>query len=485
MASNAGKVNGMILSNEPLPFTVDELTKHWFSKILNKPVQDVEVLETIHGTASKISIKLTFENGTGDSTINVCVKGGFNPDIRKSLTFLYAIYRLEAELYYYLAPKLKIPLPPVFYAGTDTVNGQGIVVMADLKAEGYTFGNPLETWPVERGRMSVEQLATLHASTWGDTGEGIPSVSETVSIRDAIVGLLAPEEWDKRFAPDTRPPVPKFMEDRERMTATFKALWESDSKMKCLVHGDTHIGNTFISPVGEPGFLDWQVIHAASALHDVAYFIGGSLSIQDRRAHETDLLQSYLSALKHAGGSELEIEDSREIVDAMVERHCAAIVDHKSIELLETQERWTTKVIDKLDLHSNFGIRVSDCLNKNIFLPDNWTPWVRRNASVVTSKNEVIYGSREECSDTEFRARTFKLKGVALNEQRWNANHVLITKSNFCPENIYVAVNSTSAHVVQHNQPLIAQYLADGNGVDGLMTLVHEAVHGPPSIVQA
>lgn len=29
---------------------------------------------------------------------------------------------------------------------------------------------------------------------------------------------------------------------------------------------------------------------------------------------------------------------SREIVDAMVERHCAAIVNHKSIELLEGQK---------------------------------------------------------------------------------------------------------------------------------------------------
>ncbi|KAG7409936.1 hypothetical protein LZL87_009911 [Fusarium oxysporum] len=361
MPSSADKVNGIIRSNEPLPLTVDELTKHWFTKILNKHVQNVEVIETIHGTASKVSIKLAFENNTDGSANNVCVKGGFNPDIRESLPFLYAIYRLEAEFYYYLAPKLKIPLPPVSYAGTDTVNGQGIVVMADLKAQGYTFGDPLETWPVERARMSVEQLATLHASTWGNTGEGIPSVRETVSIRDAIIGLLAPEEWDKRFAPDARPPVPKFMEDRERMTATFKALWESDSKMKCLVHGDAHIGNTFISPTGEPGFLDWQVIHAASALHDVAYFIGGSLSIQDRRAHEKHLLQSYLSALNQAGGPELEIEhvweeyrrqtfhgfawalagplmQSREIVDAMVERHCAAIIDHKSIELLEGQE---------------------------------------------------------------------------------------------------------------------------------------------------
>jgi hypothetical protein len=74
-----------------------------------------------------------------------------------------------------------------------------------------------------------------------------------------------------------------------------------------------------------------------------------------------DLWQSYLGALKLAGGLGLEIEDvweeyrrqtfhgfawalagplmqSRENVNAMVERHCATIADHKNIKLLESQE---------------------------------------------------------------------------------------------------------------------------------------------------
>lgn len=38
-------------------------------------------------------------------------------------------------------------------------------------------------------------------------------------------------------------------------------------------------------------------------------FIGGSMLIRDRRAHEKDLLQSYLSALKHTGGPKRGIED--------------------------------------------------------------------------------------------------------------------------------------------------------------------------------
>ncbi|KAF4467504.1 aminoglycoside phosphotransferase [Fusarium albosuccineum] len=355
-------VKGAMKSSEPLPLAPEELTAAWFTKVLGKPVKEATIAEAIHGTASKIIVELTFED-SADAPIRVCVKGGFNPTLMTTLSFMYAIYRLEAEFYYYLGPTIKIPLPPAIYCGTDTVNGQGIVVMADLKSRGYTFGNPLEAWPVDRVQIGVEQLATLHGNTWGQKLEDFPWASKTVSLREAVVGLVTPGEWSKRFDGDAKPAVPDHLVDRERISAAFNLLWKPEnSTLNCLAHGDAHIGNTFISPSGEPGFLDWQVIHGTSAMHDVSYFIIGSLSIEDRRNHEKELVEAYLKALHKAGGPKLEREDvweeyrkhtfhgfawalagpmmqSRDIVDTMTARHCAAIVDHKSIELLEGLEK--------------------------------------------------------------------------------------------------------------------------------------------------
>ena len=342
-------------SSDPLPIKAKDLTASWFTKILEREVKEVAVTETIHGTASKALVKLTFDD---DTTKRVCVKGGLNPAVKSTLHFMLAVYRLEAEFYYSLAPKLNMSLPRAIYAGTDTVRGQGILVFEDLKVQGFTFGNPLETWPVSRVEAGVKQLAALHAGTWGNKGEDLPSLSKALSMENAVKGLLSPEEWDKRFDPDTRPPVPVHLEDQERIMAAFETLWASETKMNCLIHGFAHIGNTFISPTGEPGFLDWQVIHPGSAMTDVSYFIIGALSIDERRRHEKELLQVYLGALHGEGGPEIMLEDiwdeyrrqaffgfgwavagpmmrSREIIDAMTERHCTAIVDHKSIELLE------------------------------------------------------------------------------------------------------------------------------------------------------
>ncbi|KAJ4111502.1 hypothetical protein NW768_011856 [Fusarium equiseti] len=355
MHNSAPEFRGVMQSSDPLPIKSKDLTASWFTKILERQVKEATIIETVHGAASKVFVRLTFDD---DTTKRVFVKGGLNPAVKSTLHFMLAVYRLEAEFYCYVAPKLNMALPHAIYAGTDIVRGQGIVVLEDLGAQGCSFGNPLEPWPVSRVEAGVKQLAVLHAGTWGNRGEDLPSLGKALSWRDAVTNLLSPEQWDKRFAPDIRPPVPVHLEDQERIMAAFEALWHSETKMNCLIHGYPYTGNTFISPTGEPGFLDWQVVHPGSAMTDVTCFIVSSLSIDDRRHHEKELLKVYLEALHGKGGPEMQLEDvwgeyrrqafhgfawavsgpmirSREITDAMTERHCAAIVDYKSIELLE------------------------------------------------------------------------------------------------------------------------------------------------------
>ena len=50
-----------------------------------------------------------------------------------------------------------------------------------------------------------------------------------------------------------------------------------------LLHGDPHIGNTYMLPNGELGFLDWQVVRQGCWAHDVGYFLQSALTTPDRR----------------------------------------------------------------------------------------------------------------------------------------------------------------------------------------------------------
>ena len=60
-----------------------------------------------------------------------------------------------------------------------------------------------------------------------------------------------------------------------------------------------------------PVVVDWQTWSWAAASYDVAYFIGGCLSAEDRRAHEDDLLAHYHDALRAGGVQDYSLDQLR------------------------------------------------------------------------------------------------------------------------------------------------------------------------------
>ena len=57
--------------------------------------------------------------------------------------------------------------------------------------------------------------------------------------------------------------------------------------------------------------VDWQTLAWGPGSTDVAYFIGGCLSAEDRRAHEPDLLAGYHDALCRRGVQDYSLEQLR------------------------------------------------------------------------------------------------------------------------------------------------------------------------------
>jgi aminoglycoside phosphotransferase (APT) family kinase protein len=66
-----------------------------------------------------------------------------------------------------------------------------------------------------------------------------------------------------------------------------------------VIHGDTHSGNSYRDAQGRSCWLDWQITQRGHWSVDVAYHLGTVLTIEDRRAHEADLLRHYVGELAH------------------------------------------------------------------------------------------------------------------------------------------------------------------------------------------
>ncbi|KAI1179633.1 kinase-like domain-containing protein [Nemania sp. FL0916] len=340
-------------STPQLPSVSDEITPEWLSSVLGVEVKSIKRTGELPGTATKLYV--TAENN-GEQR-QLCLKGGFNPAFIQQVPWIVMIYQREVEFFNRIAPNLKeMDLPQSLWAGHTPT--QGIVVMEDLAARGCQFGNPVETWPVDRVLSGVEQLAALHAKTWGVHPTDYPWL--TSDYDQAILTLM--QTYDAVVSGPDRPVVHQYLRDQARMTAVLKKHYRSrNPKFQCLLHGDAHLGNTYLDN-GAPRFLDWQMIHIGSAFHDVAYYIAGALTIEDRRAHEWIIVDHYLATLAKLGGPQnLRISDEelrteykksflagigwimcpyemqpRDCVHAMAVRYVAALDDHKVVELVES-----------------------------------------------------------------------------------------------------------------------------------------------------
>jgi aminoglycoside phosphotransferase (APT) family kinase protein len=69
----------------------------------------------------------------------------------------------------------------------------------------------------------------------------------------------------------------------------------------CLVHGDSHQGNSFLRANGECVWMDWQLVRKGHPWRDIVYFMLGALTIEERRNSAEDLLRHYREALVRSG----------------------------------------------------------------------------------------------------------------------------------------------------------------------------------------
>ncbi|RYP26239.1 hypothetical protein DL768_011804 [Monosporascus sp. mg162] len=164
----------------------------------------------IHTTASKLFFTIRYEDGIakgGSRLTYICIKGGGGtiPDPLAVYPFLTRIYQRESDFFTKIAPKPRMKLPKVWWAD------HGVVVMNDLTYKGYEFTDPLQTWPAERVLVVVEQLAALHAATWGMRSEGYPWI--TPAYEQLILGLMQTYDAEIR-ADDGTPSSALSVEDR-------------------------------------------------------------------------------------------------------------------------------------------------------------------------------------------------------------------------------------------------------------------------------
>ncbi|OBI37827.1 phosphotransferase [Mycobacterium colombiense] len=287
-----------------LPRTVEDIDPAVLSRVMGTTVRSIRVLSRDAGTSSRGRLVLTGKNVPE----SVFVKVAAQTAATRLMGELGRLGQTEVRFYRELAPQV-IGVPYCYGAAFDASTGRYLLVLEDLPAESCEFPDTLHPLSADQASLIIELLAELHATFWGRLprdGRGPMGWLYTPSgdVTSLLTGSLMHTSI-KRLAERTTLPVDngRFIADNYRAVAAL-----IDTPPHTVMHGDAHPGNMYFHG-GKAGLLDWQAVRRGHPSRELAYTLITSLTPEDRRANQRELLDDYRRALVASGGPDLDRDD--------------------------------------------------------------------------------------------------------------------------------------------------------------------------------
>jgi len=251
-------------------------------------------------TAGRIELDLKLSGRPSEKVVIKIAR----PDI-----FAQAIYRNEVAFYTRIRPSLDIETPRAIGGEFDQASGTFGLALEDLRVRGVSFPTVKTAVSVEEVRGLLDTLAALHARFW----QSEELLKELSFVQPHISGDL----YTLFHAPHLVPGLVTHECNHEQFKREMLAacnlssnqLYHDYRKLQfhqatlpfTLCHGDTHIGNTYLTADGRGGLLDWQLMARGYFMHDLSYIIITALDVATRRAHDRGLIEYYLAQLRSHG----------------------------------------------------------------------------------------------------------------------------------------------------------------------------------------
>lgn len=211
----------------------------------------------------------------------------------------------ETQFYRTCRPGLHdVPAPRCYFARSGH-GARHLIVLEDITANGGIPGVLSRDCTLRFAESLIDTFAALHAQYWESPLfaaelSWVTPLSSRVGFR-ALAWQFRRMRTNLTARPDLDLPAEvhcmcAFVNRHDRQ---LYRRW--DTGPQTLIHGDSHLGNTFETADGRAGLLDWQIVHRAPGMREVAYSLVWSLPIALRRQHEAQLITRYLDGLAAHG----------------------------------------------------------------------------------------------------------------------------------------------------------------------------------------
>jgi len=275
---------------------VDGITASWLSEVLGRDVGELTV-ERVGTGQIGTCYRLRYDGGT--------VLAKLPPPDPAERDMMAGAYRGEVRFYQQVASTVAVRTPRCHHAEIADDSGDFVLLLEDLSPAEQ--GDQVAGCTPEQARDAAVNLAGLHGPRWCD-----PTLLEvdTLSINgpDDIALLL------EMYGPTTELFLSALgdlvsPEDAATLRACVPAIgpWLLARQERFgPVHGDYRLDNLLF---GDGVWaVDWQTLSLALPARDLAYLVATSLSPEDRRAHERDVVAAYHRALLGYGVADYPLE---------------------------------------------------------------------------------------------------------------------------------------------------------------------------------
>jgi hypothetical protein len=263
-----------------------------------------EVLGGTKGALGQVArLSLAYDADQENTPRSLIAK--FGPADPEQRAILAGFYGREIRFYRELAGQVEFRTPHCYYSALNTQTGDVVLLLEDL-APARNGERAVGCSPAE-AELAVREIAKFHAAWWED-----PQLAEqdwllwpTTTARLQRWQDLYQQRWAP-FAAKMGPHLPKPILEiglrfRSQVIQVFEQFHQSP---RTLIHNDYMLDNLFFSATDvntSLAVIDWQFLAYGGGMLDVASFLGGNVSIEDRRAHELDLLRTYHTLLVENG----------------------------------------------------------------------------------------------------------------------------------------------------------------------------------------
>lgn len=258
-------------------------------------------------------LTLTYQGAGPDAPPTVMIKLPSKDAGSRAIGVTLGIYEGEVRFYQEIAPTVGIRVPGMRWADIESSTGRFSLLLEDLSAFG-TPGDMIAGGTPDQAARALDALVELQAPRWSD-----PALREK--------DWLAHPSRNQNFFAGVEPALPLFLERfGDRLDAADVELVEQvvpyanrwaaqmTAGPTVVLHGDYRMDNLLFpdDPDAPIAVFDWQATRLGPPLVDVGVYLGGCLSLEDRRLHERELLSRYHDRLMSRGITGFSSDDAWE-----------------------------------------------------------------------------------------------------------------------------------------------------------------------------